>query len=90
MCKKRKNPDRTRNRARAESKKSSALRVQYPDPPSLVNDDLVCRTCGYFHEVPAKVRARRFCAWTGEKLSTDSRISDCHGYHAGKWGALWE
>lgn len=64
-----------------------AREIAYGVPPGAVAD---CRTCGYFREVPAKVRMRRFCAWTGDRLAAGAVTLDCRGYHTGKWGQLWE
>lgn len=49
----------------------------------------VCRTCGYYREVPTKARIRRLCMWLGERLAADAATFDCDGYHAGEWGQLW-
>ncbi|MDL2266993.1 hypothetical protein LJC46_03280 [Desulfovibrio sp. OttesenSCG-928-G15] len=49
-----------------------------------------CRTCGYYREIPSKVRLRRLCMWSGEKLTAVAVTFDCAGYHAGEWGELWE
>lgn len=64
-----------------------AWKIAYGVPLGTV---VACRICGYFREIPAKVRIRRFCAWTGEKLAADVVTFDCCGYHAGEWGQLWE
>ena len=48
-----------------------------------------CRKYGYFREVLAQVRVRRFCGWTGEKLAIDGATTECAGYHTGEWGQLW-
>ncbi len=67
MTHQRKSPDRSRIRARAESKKSFALQQQYPVPASPVNR--LCRACLYFREGMAGSRPRPVCGFTGERIT---------------------